>query len=54
MYQGNLFFKPFDVTADGTRILSRQPTDRDVEDTTYESLVVNWFDELRRRAPAVR
>jgi dipeptidyl aminopeptidase/acylaminoacyl peptidase len=51
---GHLFFKPYSVAADESRIITMAATDARDEKPNYQTLVVNWFDELRRRAPRGR
>jgi hypothetical protein len=42
----------YDVAADG-RFLMIQPVEPELPATTID-VVINWFDELRSRLPAVR
>ncbi len=49
---GNRWIPNWAVHPDGRRLLAIDRDDEDAEsDNTQVTLVVNWFDELRRRAP---
>jgi hypothetical protein len=51
---GDFFFKSFSVAADESRIITMAPADTRDEKPHHQTLVVNWFDEFRRRAPRAR
>jgi WD40 repeat protein len=46
-------FSAFDLTADGTRIIAWQPQEQPKEAKVdlHVTMLLNWFDELRRRLP---
>jgi hypothetical protein len=51
---GDYFFKSYSVTVDESRIITMAPADARDEQPHHQTLVVNWFEELRRRAPRRR
>jgi len=44
----------FDISADGRRFLMFKQTERQEETLTQIHVVLNWFEELRRRVPAAQ
>ena len=47
-----LTFPNYDVSADGQRFLMLKSTDQEQAAPTQITIVQNWFEELKRRAPA--
>jgi Tol biopolymer transport system component len=45
-------FPNYDVSPDGQRFLMLKPTEQEAAAPTQINLVLNWFEELKRRVPA--
>jgi eukaryotic-like serine/threonine-protein kinase len=45
-------FPKYDVTPDGQRFLMLKPSESAEAAATQINVVLNWFEELKRRAPA--
>jgi hypothetical protein len=51
-YEPTLFTNPnYDVSPDGKRFLMLKPSES-AEAATQINVVLNWFEELKRRVPA--
>ena len=42
----------FDVSADGQRFLMIKPSEQEAQAATQIHVVLNWFEELKRRVPS--
>ncbi len=51
-YMANPIGRTYDVTADGQRFLMVQEKERPPTVVTQMVVVLNWFEELKRRVPA--
>jgi serine/threonine-protein kinase len=51
LFQGN-YVNSYDVAPDGKRFLMIKPPGAAQSPTDQVTLVLNWFEELRRRVPA--
>jgi len=44
-------FPHYDVSRDGQRFLMLKPADSQTSDATQINVVLNWFEELKRKVP---
>jgi hypothetical protein len=47
-------FPNYDVSPDGKRFLMLKPTEKEAEAATQINVVLNWFEELKRRVPTAK
>jgi hypothetical protein len=47
-------FPNYDVSPDGQRFLMLKPTEQQAQAATQINVVLNWFEELKRRVPSGR
>ncbi len=48
---GTIFRANYDVTPDGQRFVVVQASEQQQESSTQINMVLNWFEELKRRVP---
>lgn len=53
-YWQDLFFRSYDVAPDGRRFLMIALPEQEQSPATQFNVVVNWFEDLKRLAPARR
>ena len=51
LFEGRDYSTSYDVSSDGKRFLMIKPPARTPGPTDQVTVVLNWFEELRRRAP---
>jgi hypothetical protein len=49
-----LAFPNFDVSSDGQRFLMLKPSEQEAAALTHINVVLNWFEELKRRVPPAK
>ena len=50
-FNANAYFGPYDVALDGNRFLFHRPASEAKEQSQQPTVVVNWFEELKAKAP---